>query len=150
MTWWQGGGGEGVWIPPKSDDVIYEQPLTQVAYFANFCTLYCTESQGVNTRVCDPASKELSTTILCPWFPHQLHPRRFTFTKTSWNPRLDCVKWMTFLRNGKDRQKRTGCGVLTRNTISEHQILIIPSWGGSPPLIPVIRSALNYVLCPHQ
>ena len=20
-------GGEGVWIPPKSDDVIYEQPL---------------------------------------------------------------------------------------------------------------------------
>ena len=27
MTWWQGGGG-GVWIPPKSDDVIYEQPLT--------------------------------------------------------------------------------------------------------------------------
>ena len=25
MTWWQGGGG--AWIPPKSDDVIYEQPL---------------------------------------------------------------------------------------------------------------------------
>ena len=25
MTWWQGGGG--VWIPPKSDEVIYEQPL---------------------------------------------------------------------------------------------------------------------------
>ena len=29
MTWWQGGGG-GVWIPPKSDDVIYEQPLTTI------------------------------------------------------------------------------------------------------------------------
>ena len=27
MTWWQGGGG-GAWVPPKSDDVIYEQPLT--------------------------------------------------------------------------------------------------------------------------
>ena len=23
------GRGGGVWIPPKSDDVIYEQPLTQ-------------------------------------------------------------------------------------------------------------------------
>ena len=34
MTWWQGGGG-GVWIPPKCDDVIYEQPLTPsvVKYF---------------------------------------------------------------------------------------------------------------------
>ena len=26
MTWWQGGGG-GVWIPPKNDDLVYEQPL---------------------------------------------------------------------------------------------------------------------------
>ena len=24
----EGEGGRGVWIPPKSDDVIYEQPLT--------------------------------------------------------------------------------------------------------------------------
>ena len=31
MTWWQGGGG-GVWIPPKSDDVIYEQPLIFVLW----------------------------------------------------------------------------------------------------------------------
>ena len=30
LPWWQGGGGVGgVWIPPKSDDVIYEQPLTR-------------------------------------------------------------------------------------------------------------------------
>ena len=25
---WRGGGGRGVTIPPKNDDVIYEQPLT--------------------------------------------------------------------------------------------------------------------------
>ena len=31
MTWWQGGGG--VWIPPKSDDVIYEQPLIILEWF---------------------------------------------------------------------------------------------------------------------
>ena len=29
MAWWQGGGVGGVSIPPKSDDVIYEQPLRE-------------------------------------------------------------------------------------------------------------------------
>ena len=27
MTWWQEGGGGVVRVPPKNDDVIYEQPL---------------------------------------------------------------------------------------------------------------------------
>ena len=36
MTWWQGGGGRGgVWIPPKIDDVIYEQPLIGKILFSN-------------------------------------------------------------------------------------------------------------------
>ena len=39
-------------------------------------------------------------------------------------------------------RRETGCDVLymfTRNTISEHQNLTIPSWWGFFPLIPVIR-----------
>ena len=44
---WEGGGSQkvtsddegegGVRIPPKTDDVIYEQPLTYITQFNNYC-----------------------------------------------------------------------------------------------------------------
>ena len=41
MTWSQGGRGGGVWIPPKIDDVIYEQPLTLATLFIQLQMLKC-------------------------------------------------------------------------------------------------------------
>ena len=34
-------GGEGVSIPPKNDDVIYEQPLTCTAKLYNVFSILC-------------------------------------------------------------------------------------------------------------